>query len=111
MNDYIIYTTEGYTCGPNSDVDVENCQVLGITDGSSKEDAVNRLFEQNDWIRKAGFSIENAVAYPLLTTSIQDDIRTVVEYLWKDEHRHFQENHYPKDHIFRVLKRLKETLI
>lgn len=110
MNEYIVYTTEGYTYGPNSDVDVGNYQVLGIIDGSSKEDTVNRLFEQNDWIRKSGFSIDKAIAYPLLTTSIQDDIRTIVEYLWKDEHRHFQENHYPKDHIFRILKRLKGKL-
>ncbi len=52
----------------------------------------------------------NAIAHPILTASIKEDIKTVIEYLWKDEHKHFQENHYPKNHIFRVLKRLKNYI-
>ncbi len=55
MHKYIIYTTEGYTSGPNTDIEVENCQVLGIIDGCSEEDAITKLFRQNEWILKAGF--------------------------------------------------------
>lgn len=107
MNEYIVYTTEGYTSGPNENVDLENCQVLGIIEDLSEEGAINKLFEQNDWIHRAGFTVGNAIARPLLTTSLVEDIKMVIDYLWKDEHQHFQENHYPKDHIFRVLKRLQ----
>lgn len=110
MNQYIVYTTEGFTSGPNKEEDVENCQVLGIIEERSEKQAVKRLFEKNEWIREAGFSMDNAIALPILTKSIKEDIKTVVEYLWKDEHRHFQENHYPKDHIFREVKRLKSVL-
>ena len=109
MNEYIVYTTEGYTSAPDSNVDIENCQVLGFAEGSSEEDAINKLFEQNEWLPKAGFTM-NAIARPILTASIKEDIKTVIEYLWKDEHTHFQENHYPQNHIFRVLKRLKNYI-
>lgn len=110
MKEYIVYTTEGYTSGPNTDIEVQNCQVLGIIEGSSSKEAIKKLFEQNDWIMKAGFSIDKAFARALLTSSVQEDIKEVVEYLWKDEHRHFQEWHYPKEHIFRVIKRLKNSV-
>ena len=107
MNEYIVYTTEGYTSGPTEGVDVENYQVLGIIEGFSEEGAINKLFEQNDWIHRAGFTVENVIARPLLTTSVVEDIKMVIDYLWKDEHKHFQENYYPQNHIFRILKRLQ----
>lgn len=110
MNEYIIYTTEGYTCGPNSEVDVENCQVLGFAKGLSEKNAINKLFEHNEWLHKSGFTTDNAFARPLLVDSIREDIKTVIDYLWKDEHRHFQENHYPQNHIFRILKRLQDAV-
>lgn len=107
MNEYIVYTKEGYTYGLNSDIDIENCQVLGIIEGLTEIDAINKLFEQNDWIHRAGFTVEDTIARPLLTPPIIEDIKMVIDYLWKDEHKRFQENHYPKDHILRVLKRLQ----
>lgn len=107
MNEYIVYTAEGATYGPNADADIENCQVLGIIEGKTECDAINRLFEQKDWIHKAGFSAGNAFARPLLTFSVMEDINMVVDYLWKDEHKHFQEQQYPDTHIFRILQRLK----
>lgn len=110
MAEYLVYTTEGLTSGPNINIDVENCQVLGTIEGVSEKDAINKLFGQNDWIQQAGFSIDNALARPLLTTSIMKDIRIVIDYLWKEEHRHFQENYNPKDPVFSVLKRLRNTL-
>lgn len=110
MNEYIVYTTEGYTSAPETNVNIENCQILGIAEGLSEEDAINRLFENNEWIPKAGFTTGNAIARSLLTASIKEDIKTVIEYLWKDEHKHFQENHYPQNHIFRILRRLQDVI-
>ena len=57
MNEYIVYTKEGYTYGLNSDLDIENCQVLGIIESLTEKDAINKLFEQNDWIHRAGFTV------------------------------------------------------
>ncbi len=37
------------------------------------------------------------------------DIKAVVDYLWEDEHKHFQEGHYPKKHIYRILKRIESS--
>ena len=87
-----------------------NCQLLGTIEGCSEEDAIKRLFEQDEWIQKAGFSMDNAIAHPLHTKSIQEDIKILVEYLWEDEHRHFQENNVSQDHIFYTIKRLKDIL-
>ena len=36
------------------------------------------------------------------------DIKSVIEYLWKDEKRNWEESNYPKEHIFHTLRRLKE---
>ncbi len=111
MNKFIVYTTEGHTTGPNINADVENCQVLGIIEGNSDNDAIKKLFNQNEWIVNAGFTLDNALALPLLTDTMVEDIRTVTEYLWEDELNHFQENHSPKNHVFRILKRLKDKYI
>ena len=43
---------------------------------------------------------------PALPSQVKQDIKTVVDYLWRDEERHYLESGYVKDHIFRVLKRL-----
>lgn len=55
MNEYIFYTTEGYTTAPNENFEVENCQLIGIASGESKKDALAVLFEENPWIIPAGF--------------------------------------------------------
>ena len=36
------------------------------------------------------------------------DVRLVVDYLYRDEMRHFEESGKPKRHIFRVLERLRK---
>ena len=56
MNEYIFYTTEGHTIAPNEDVEVNNCQVLGIAKGKDKEDATDNLLKENPWITEAGFA-------------------------------------------------------
>ncbi len=55
MNEYIIYTTEGYTIAPNEDVQVENCQVLGCTFANDAAEAQDNLVKENPWIVEAGF--------------------------------------------------------
>lgn len=40
---------------------------------------------------------------------IKDDIKTILDYLWQDEKRHYLESEYDKNHIFRVLKRLAKV--
>lgn len=56
MNEYIIYTTEGYTIAPNEAVEVENCQVLGIAKGKDKVEAKDNLLKENPWIIEAHFN-------------------------------------------------------
>lgn len=55
MNEYIIYTKEGYTIAPNNDIDVENCQVLGCVRGNDATEAQDKLLRENSWIIEAGF--------------------------------------------------------
>ena len=43
----------------------------------------------------------------ILQVQIKKFIKIVIDYLWEDEHKHFQEKHYHTDHISRVLKELK----
>ena len=55
MNEYIIFTTEGYTTAPNESVEVENCQVLGFAFGHDADEAQDNLLKENPWIIEAGF--------------------------------------------------------
>ena len=36
------------------------------------------------------------------------DVRLVVDYLYQDERRHFEESGRPRRHIFRVIERLRK---
>ena len=56
MNEYIFYTQEGYTIAPNENVEVENCQLLGIALGKDEREARNNLLMENLWITEAGFN-------------------------------------------------------
>lgn len=40
----------------------------------------------------------------------KNNIQEVVEYLWKDEKKHYQETDKPKGHIFLKLKAIKKGL-
>lgn len=108
MNEYIVYTTQGYTLGP--DADVNNCQILGFIEALSENDAIKRLFENNEWIEEAGFSIDKTTARPLLTSSIKDDIRVIVDYLLKGENIDFQKNGCAKTDIGCALGRLENLI-
>lgn len=110
MKNFIVYTTQGTTYGPNIDVNIENCQVLGIIYADSNEDAIDTLFEKNECINDAGFTKGYAVAKQLFSSSIKKDIKEIIDYLLEIEYKHCKENIYQKNHIFNILKRLKELV-
>ena len=47
----------------------------------------------------------------ILTEEQKQDIQTLVEYMYEDEKKHYMECGYPKDHIFRVIKRLSKMIV
>ena len=55
MNEYIFYTTEGFTYPPIEGKDVENCQVLGQAFGNNVQDAKTQLEKRCPWIKDCGF--------------------------------------------------------
>lgn len=42
--------------------------------------------------------------------AFEEDLRRILDYLWKDEQKHFEESGCPKDHIFKSLERIKKIL-
>lgn len=109
MNEYIFYTIEGNTISPNESKEVDNCQVIGISEGNNPNDALSNLLDSNKWIIPAGFNAELFICRQLMTEQLKHDIISIVEYLWNDEKRHYEEcdNTGKRNHIFHVLKRVK----
>lgn len=109
MNEYIFYTAEGISLAPNQNVEIDNCQVLGFVEAKNLSEAKNLLLQDNPWITKADFSMSKIMVKQVLTMKQKEDIRAIVDYNWDNEKRYYQKwGDYTKDHIFRVLKRLKE---
>jgi len=46
----------------------------------------------------------------MVDNKTKKDIRIVLEYLWRDEKRHYAEWGYTRNHIFCVLKRLAKAV-
>ena len=65
MKKYLIATFEGQTLSPKGK-NVENLQILGITFGENFDDVVEKLFSDNKWIIKAGFTKDELIAYELV---------------------------------------------
>ena len=107
MNEYIFYTTEGQTYAPNDSIEVENCLVLGTASGSNEREAQENLLNENPWINEAGFDPAEFLVRQILTNEQRNDINVLIDYLWADEERHFEESEDKENHIFNVLKRLK----
>lgn len=107
MNEYIFYTNEGYTEAPNASSEVENCQVLGRAKGSNADEALKNLMDENRWIPEAGFNPAEFFIKQILTAEQRADINAVIEYLWADEERHYEESEDKGNHIFNVIRRLK----
>lgn len=65
MNEYIFYTAEGFTQAPNGE-DVENLQILGFAKANNENKAFISLLQENSWIKKNEFSLQNIVCKQLL---------------------------------------------
>lgn len=61
MNEYIFYTSEGFTQSPNG-TDCENMQILGFEKGKNLEEAKSNLLKSNPWILGYGFSTDEIKA-------------------------------------------------
>ncbi|MBQ2290558.1 MAG: hypothetical protein II248_00080 [Paludibacteraceae bacterium] len=111
MNEYIFYTCEGYTEPPLEGHIVENCQVLGRETGKTAAEAKRNLLHNRPWIEECGFDVEEIICKQLLTDENIADIQHIIEYLMKDEYKHYLEFERPEDHIYITLKRLNKILV
>lgn len=55
MNTYLFYTDEGYTVAPNNKK-LESLQILGIEEEKTEDEALAKLFRNNEWIENETFS-------------------------------------------------------
>ena len=109
MNEYVLYTFEGFTQSP-SGKDCENIHLLGFECGKDVEDAIKMLAETEKWIEELDFDVEEIKGKQLLTKGNKEDIKTLIDYLWTDEEKNFEECGFPQDHIYQTLKKLKELI-
>ncbi len=113
MNEYMFYTAEGFSQSPN-ETDCENLQILGFEKAESLEIAKKQLLENNDWILKYGFNADKILSKKILTEKTEASIKTVVDYLWNDEEKNYEEclatDGKVENHIFNSLKNLKGVL-
>ncbi|OQB19445.1 MAG: hypothetical protein BWY14_00409 [Parcubacteria group bacterium ADurb.Bin192] len=54
MPPFIFLTSDGQTTAPNLE-DIDNLQVLGITNGHNSREAFNRLLQENAWIKESDY--------------------------------------------------------
>ena len=66
MKKFIILTPEGQTIAPNSKVEVENLQVLGVVvDVTDENEAIIKLLKENSWIIDAEYNVSEFIVYEL----------------------------------------------
>jgi hypothetical protein len=80
------------------------CDQVQAYGETAKEAKVN-LLQRCPWIQESGFDIEEIICKQLLNDETKEDIRTIVQYLFVNEHRPEE----PSDHIYHTLLRLKEA--
>lgn len=110
MNEYMFYTFEGFTESPDKN-NCENLQILGFVKAENLEIAKKCLLVNNDWILKYGFDTEKILSKKILTEESLASIKTVVDYLWKDEEKDYEEclvsGKNVDNHILKHLRKLK----
>ncbi len=58
MKNYIFLTSEGYTCQPDSESsesDIENLQVIGVSEGDNSKMAFENLIKNNEYLLETSF--------------------------------------------------------
>lgn len=58
---YLFYTLEGYTQAPDHR-EIDNCQILGRSEGNTQAEALQRLLKENPWITEHHYSPEAIAA-------------------------------------------------
>lgn len=110
MNEYMFYTFEGFTQSPNK-TDCENLQIVGFEKAENLEIAKKCLLANNDWISKHGFDTEKILSKRILTEESLASIKTVVDYIWEDEEKDYEEclvsGKNVDNHILKHLRKLK----
>jgi len=105
MNKYVFYIDD--ECNKSSKNNkCENIQFLGIEKGKSQFEAKQKLISE----KKLNFEESTIKSKQLFSEDNKKEIKTVIEYLWEDEKKHFEENDCPSNHIFFILKKLKELV-
>jgi len=108
MKEYIFYSFEGYTKSPTREV-IENIQFLGIEKGNNQEEAKENLIKNNKWIEELGFDKYEVESRQLLDDDLKELIRILIDYNWKEEKNHYEENP-SENHIFLIIERLKKLV-
>lgn len=108
MKQYIFYTFEGIAQSPIGET-VENMQILGFSSGKNKNAAKVQLLKDNKWIVESGFSEQEIQSRQVVDEKLKELIKKIILYSWDTEKRHYEENP-EKNHIFLVLKKLKELI-
>ena len=101
MKTYMFYASEEKTS--------KNIQFLGIANGKNYQSAKKTLLNENLWILESDFKKNHIVGKQLVDDNLKNAIKKVVDYLWNDEEKHYEEN--PEtNHIFLILKELKNII-
>jgi hypothetical protein len=113
MATYIFYTDQGLTIAPNGE-EVENFQIIGFEEGISEAEAFENLLKNNNWINEMKFSTDNFKCKLVFEANFSSKVNKVLDYLWKDEERHYEENkdneEFLENHIFKTLQEIKSEL-
>lgn len=111
MNEYLFYSIEGVTFPPDKNADIENCQVLGCSKGIDKSIALQNLLIENPWIKESQFDVSKIIGVQILNQDTKQALRKLVDYLWNDEKKHFEESGRSANHIFVIIEQLEKLLV
>jgi hypothetical protein len=109
MAKFIFYTDEGYTIAPDNS-ELESLQILGFENASNLKEGIRELFTNNPWIKESGFKTRNIKYRLILENNDLKDLKTLIQFLYIDEKRNYEESDQTKDHIFLVIERLKNII-
>lgn len=113
MAKYIFYTERKLT-NLSNDNEAVNFQVIGFEEGKTEEEAYLNLKNNIDWVKNADFLDKDLRSKLVFETSFLSKIEKVLNYLWENEERHYEEDMDEdgsvENHIFTTLKEIKSLL-